>query len=270
MSRFIQAHAHSITANPAQVVAVIQGALDNISLLATHDNGQGIEKGGVALQPGLGHSTMENAGQTVHPFSDVRQSLWPVINGESRSHIGQQGLGGADVGGGLFPANMLLPGLHGHPQGGRAPAVFGDTDNPAGDGALQFVGNGKKGGVRATKAHRYAKTLAVAQDNIGAKLTRRLQQRQGQQVGGYRNHGVLFASFANQAGKVGDIAIGARVLQLYAKDIVITQLCCRVTNNNRDAQPVSAGLDHVDGLWVHIVSHKVGFTSRLAAPGASQ
>ena len=165
---------------------------------------------------------------------------------------------------------MLLPGLHGHTQGSRVPAVFGNTDNPAGDGALQFVGNGEKGGMRTTKAHGYAKTLAVPQDYIGTELTGGFQQRQSQQVGGYRNHGVLFTSFGNKAGKVSDIAVGTGVLQLYAKYIVITQLCSRVTNNNRDTQPVSTGLDNVDGLWVHIVSNKVGFASRLAAPGTSQ
>ena len=46
-------------------------------------------------------------------------------------HAGQQGLGGADVGGGPFALDMLFAGLQGHAEGGFSLPVDRNADDPA-------------------------------------------------------------------------------------------------------------------------------------------
>ena len=67
---------------------------------------------------------------------------------------------------------MLLAGLHGHAQRLVAAPIYGDANDAAGGRAFVFIAGSKKGRVRTTKAHRYAKTLGVAHHNVSAQCAR--------------------------------------------------------------------------------------------------
>ncbi len=76
-------------------------------------------------------------------------------------HDGQQHLGGADVGGGLLAADVLLAGLQG--RGGRAGCAVGvDCETPTsrpGSWRCEASPHGHVAGVRAAEAHRHAEAL---------------------------------------------------------------------------------------------------------------
>ena len=79
--------------------------------------------------------------------------------GVERGKIGEQHLRGADVGIGLFAADVLFAGLQRHAQGGVAVRVARAANDAPGQGADVFLAGGEKGGVRAAKTHRDAETL---------------------------------------------------------------------------------------------------------------
>ncbi|MOA62493.1 hypothetical protein D3C78_1879300 [compost metagenome] len=65
----------------------------------------------------------QDEGQPVHTLSDTLQAFRAMVNRVEASNVGQQHLGRADVGVGLFAADMLLAGLQGHAQGGIATGI---------------------------------------------------------------------------------------------------------------------------------------------------
>jgi len=125
---------------------------------------------------------MQNSGEAVGAFGDTSNSVGSMVDREHGSHDSEQHLRGADVAGGLLPANVLLAGLQGHTQCAIAEAVNGYANNPAGYAALKFLIGGEKRSVRTTKPHWHAKALRTADDDIGTKFSRRCQHRQGQQI----------------------------------------------------------------------------------------
>ena len=76
--------------------------------------------GTAGFQAELRQSFGQDRCQAMNAAGDVRQAFRPVINGVHGGHAGQQGLGGADVAGGLFAADVLLARLQGQAQGGAA------------------------------------------------------------------------------------------------------------------------------------------------------
>ena len=61
----------------------------------------------------------------------------PSGRGRPREHHREQHLGGADVAGGLLRPDVLLTGLQGQTVGRRAVGVDGDSDQSAGQVALE-------------------------------------------------------------------------------------------------------------------------------------
>ena len=87
-------------------------------------HGQGVEEVPVLqgqagrLQPGG-----QVGGLLVDPRGDGGQPLGAVVDAVHGGDDRQEGLGGADVRGGLLTADVLLAGLEGQAQGGGAVAV---------------------------------------------------------------------------------------------------------------------------------------------------
>src|SRR5439155_3433349 len=94
----------------------------------------------------------ENRGKPMDAARDVLQTLWSVIDRVSGSHVCQEGLRGADVAGGFFPANVLFPRAEREPQGGAANRVLRDTDKPAGHLTFKGLARGEVSGVRSPVA----------------------------------------------------------------------------------------------------------------------
>jgi hypothetical protein len=93
----------------------------------------------------------QHRGQAVDARGDAAQAFGAVIDGVHAGHVGQQHLGGADVGVGLLAADVLLAGLQRHAQGGLAAGVLGDADDAARHGAHVGFAGGEEGGVGPPK-----------------------------------------------------------------------------------------------------------------------
>ena len=122
---------------------------------------------GVAVETELLEARCEYGGRAIDAKCDSAKPLRTMINGVKHRHNGQQRLRGTNIGRGLFTADMLLAGLHGHAQRGFSAAVYRHTNDAARYGALMLVFGCKEGCVGTSKAHGYAKALSAANDNIG-------------------------------------------------------------------------------------------------------
>ncbi len=154
----------------------------------------------------------------VHAPGDGGQARGAVVHGVHRGHHGQEHLRGADVGGGLLAADVLLTGLQREPVGPRAVGVDAHADQPTRHGALEAGAHAHEAGVRATEPHRHAEALAVAHGDVGAPLPRRRGQGQGEQVGGGRDQGARLVGGRGEGGPVAQLAVGAGVLHQDTED----------------------------------------------------
>ncbi len=135
-------------------------------------------------KPSLRQSRRQHRGAAVHRARDVRQPLGAVIDRVHRGDHRQQHLRGADVGGRLFAADVLLAGLQRQPIGRRAARIDRQADDAAGQRALQRIAHRHVGRMRAAIAHRHAEALRRTDRDIGAEFAGRGEQRQRQQIGG--------------------------------------------------------------------------------------
>ena len=188
----------------------------------------------------------------MHAGGDRGQALGAVVDGVGAGHDGQQHLGGADVAGRLLAADVLLAGLQRQPVGDVAVGVDRDADQAAGQLAGQALAHRQVAGVRAAVAHRDAEALGGAAGDVGAPLPRRLEQRQGQQVGGDDDGGAGLVRGRGQRPVVADGAAGARVGQQDAEGAGLGQVGRpaggEVGDVQADAQRLGAGLQDGEGL----------------------
>ena len=149
----------------------------------------------------------------MHGARDVGQSLRPVIDRIHRGDHRQQHLRGADVGGRLFAADVLLAGLQRQPIGRLAARIHRQPDEPAGQRALQRIAHRHIGRMRPAIAHRHAETLRRTDRDVGAEFARRGQQRQRQQIGGDNGERALGVQRRDRRTQVANRAGSARILQ---------------------------------------------------------
>ena len=107
-----------------------------------------------------------------------------VVDGVHAGHHRQQHLRGADVGGGLLAADVLLARLQRQAVGGLAlrHRPTRRSGGPASSACRRPAGH--EGGVRAAETERHAEALRVADDDVRAPFAGRGDQRQREQVGG--------------------------------------------------------------------------------------
>ncbi len=181
----VERDAHAVARGAAQVHAGARARGSSGVGARAGVDAQRVEGGfGRDLGAELFQACGEHRGIARHAARDALQALGPVVDGVHAGHHGRQHLRGADVGGGLLAADVLLARLQRQAVGRCAVRVDADADQPAGHRALELVAAGQVGGVRAAVAHRHAEALRRADGDVGAHLARRHEQRQRQQVGG--------------------------------------------------------------------------------------
>src|SRR2546423_1634175 len=62
--------------------------------------------------------------------------------------------------------------------------MSGSASDATGHGALELFAWGKKGGVRTAITERDTETLGAADGNVRAKFSRRMEERQREEIGG--------------------------------------------------------------------------------------
>ncbi|ENO95722.1 putative metal-dependent RNase [Thauera phenylacetica B4P] len=200
----------------------------------------------------------QGRGQAMDPARDRRQPGRAVVAGVHAGHDGEQGLRGADVGGGLLAADVLLAGLHRQAVGLLAVAVDRHADHAAGHHALVLVAGGEVRGVRAAEAHRDAEALGRADGDVGAELARGLEQGEREQVGGDHHQRLPVVRGGDDGGVVGHLAGARRVLQQHAEDLVRGEFGRGVADDDLEAERLGAGAHHLDGLRVAVARDEEG------------
>ena len=190
----------------------------------------------------------DGPGVAVDGLGDRLQPVRAVVDGVERGHDGQQRLRGADVGGGLLAADVLLAGLQRQAVGGDAGVVLGDAHEAAGHGALEALLDGHVGGVRAAEEQRHAEALGGADGDVRALLARGRDQGQGEEVGGDGDEGAAFLGLGDHGGVVEHAAGDAGLLQDDAVDDALGQALGEVRDLDLEAEGLGAALDDRDGL----------------------
>ncbi|MNH32530.1 hypothetical protein D3C79_929820 [compost metagenome] len=123
-ARFVQAHTQMAAAQNAQVDARRLRTFDDGRLGTADIQGKGVEEMLVKAFDALGLKARgEHDGQPVHALCNALQAFRAVVHRIEAGDVGQQYLGGADVGVGFFAADVLLAGLQGHSQCGIATGI---------------------------------------------------------------------------------------------------------------------------------------------------
>src|SRR4029079_19729846 len=100
--------------------------------------------------------------QLLNAICDRFESVRTVIDVVHAGHNGEENLGGADVGGGFFAADVLFAGLDGEAVGRVAVGVAGESDDAAREFAGEFIFAGHEGSMRSAVAHGDAEALGAA------------------------------------------------------------------------------------------------------------
>ena len=203
----------------------------------------------------------QNTGEAMNAVGDALQTFRAVVDGVEHAHQCQQYLRSTDVGVGLFAADVLLAGLHGHTQCRLAFGIDGDTDNTTRRRALVLVTEGEESGVRATEAQRYTKALISTHHYVGPHGGGALHQYQAHDIGGNGDQCVFAVGDFNQVSQVADFTAGAGVLQQRTKVVGITHYFFGLTYQHFKAEVFGAGLNYRQSLRVSGFVHKevVGF-----------
>ena len=203
-----------VVVEAAQVDPALEGGGHHLVGAAGHAHGQGVEERVVHdLDAGRSQGGGEPSRLAVHALGDVPQPLGAVVHGVHRRDDGEEHLRGADVGGGLLPADVLLAGLQRQAVGGASGGVDRHADEPAGHRAAEVVARGEEPGVGTAVAERHAEALRRADAHVGALLAGRGEERARQQVGGDGDQPAGLVHGGDGGGEVAHHTGGARVLQ---------------------------------------------------------
>ena len=201
----------------------------------------------------------QRGGQAMHALGDALQALRAVVDGVHRRHHAQQHLRGTDVRGGLLAADVLFARLQSEAVGRIALRIDRHADQSAGHRALERVAHGHVAGVRAAETERHAKTLRVADHDVGTPFARRGQQRECQQIGGGHDqtaggvHGIGQGLVRRQIAQ--QRTVGARVLQQHAKGVVLGSIRSGA-GHHLHADRFGARAHDFQRLRQHVVGHE--------------
>ncbi len=128
------------------------------------------------LRPGIHERLAKECrlGQVL--LGQLTEALLTIDGHKDGDHHGNQCLIGADVGGRLFAADVLLAGAERQHEAALAVDVLGLADQAAGHLAQELLLAGDDAAIRSAKTNRHAKALGFQRDNIG--LSRRLDDAQ--------------------------------------------------------------------------------------------
>lgn len=215
---------------------------------------------------------LDSTGVTEVADGHFAELLRAVIDGVHGRHVGEEGLGRADVAGGLFTTNVLLAGLKSKTKSTSASAVLGDTDNTAGKTALAGFLSGHESGVGTTKAERNTPALGVTKRNISAPFTGRSEEGQGRDIGSARKQSSLSVSEVSQILEVTNATVGIGVLD-HDTDEVVTESLDLILGVGRrevhdldfDVEALSTAMHDADGGVVKHVGDDIRLVGSLGA-----
>ena len=218
----VQGDTHSLAVDRAEVNVPLLGLSVHMVRGDTLElDGEGVKVLRVLdLVAGTLDASGKDGSEAVHTLGNGGEALGTVVESVHGGHVGEKGLGSADVAGGLLPANVLLPGLESQAEGLVTLGVAGDTDKTAGHLPLQGILDTKEGGVRATVAKGNSKPLAVAKGNVRTKLAGGLELGEGKKVGGDAQEGAVLVGLLRDGGQVVDLTVGIRILNEHSEDIL--------------------------------------------------
>ncbi len=150
--------------------------------------------------------------QDTDPRGNIFKSLRTMINCIHGSHIGQQGLGRADIGSRFFSFDMLFPGLKGHSQCPVTLGIHTHTDDSSGNGSFKIISGCKKSGMRTAKSNRYTKTLRRSDGTSAPSSPGGVKQGECKQIGGhyYKSTGCL--NLSDKGAVIRNISLSIRIL----------------------------------------------------------
>ena len=223
---------------------------------------QRVEEALADMRAGLAQRAGEDRGEAMHAAGDADEAVGAVVDGVHRRHHRQQHLRGADIGGGLLAADVLLAGLQREAIGGLAFGVDRDADQAAGHRALVGVAAGHERGMRAAEAERHAEALRVADDDVRAPFAGRGDQGQREQVGGDGDEAAAGVHGVGQRLVVMDRAERVRVLQQHAVAVDAGGVLV-VADVQFDVEAVGAGAQHLERLRMHAAGDEEHVRLRL-------
>ena len=109
--------------------------------------------------------------------------------------------------------------------------------------------------MRPAAAHGDAKTLGVAQHDVGVKFTRGHEQCERQQIRRDDERSLLFVRCLRERCQVMDVPEGGWVLRQHGKIIVVFHELRRKAHQHIQTQGFGAGANDFNGLRVHVTGH---------------
>ena len=181
---------------------------------------QGIEVGDVGLlESRCDEGVLERPRHAVNALADRAQPVRAVKHRIHRRDVREQRLRGADVGRRLLAADVLFARGQRHAIGAAAAGVDGYADDAPRRLADEGLARREERGVRPAVAERYAEALRVADDGVGAHLSRRRQQRQRHQVAGDGDEQSRGVRLLDDRREVAYFAVIVRILQQQAEGL---------------------------------------------------
>ncbi|KZX20287.1 hypothetical protein ACH61_02610 [Rathayibacter tanaceti] len=152
---------HRVGVDEPHVEPCVARAGDRRLRTTGDDEGHGVEEVGVTQGvAAVEQEARQKRGTSVHALGDRGESVGAVVDRVHRRHHGQQHLRGADVGGRLLAADVLLAGLQRQAVGRVARRVLAHADQAAG-GAGARVPCAPRGSRRAVRRSPSARRSAA-------------------------------------------------------------------------------------------------------------
>ena len=203
------------------------------------------------------HAVCEHRGKSVNFPGNSFETIIPMVYGIKTGDHGQQHLRRANVGRGLFPTDMLLPCLKGHPVGRPALRIFGDPNDTARYFPLIHLFGCKKCRMRPPGSHRHTKSLRGTDCNIGTKLAGRLQHSKRHQVSGHHNKNIILGGGFDHRLIVANKSVCRRILQQDAKERWISKVqLLHGAEHQLNSQRIHTSFQYCFCLRMHIIAHK--------------
>ena len=194
---------------------------------------------------------------------DRGEAVGAVPGGVQPGHHRQQHLGGADVGGGLLPADVLFPGLQRESQRPPALGVDRHPDQTAREGTLHRLADGHEPRVRAAVAQGHPEALRRSDHDVGAPRTGGLEEGERQEIRGDAHHGSCVAGGGDDVAVVHHGPRGTGVGEEQAEALVAGEVDRRVAHHHLDPEGLGAGGHHLLHLGVAVVVHEEGLAPHL-------
>ena len=143
---------------------------------------------------------------------------------------------------------MLLTGLQGESVRRPSIGIDGDTDEAPRKMPLKAFGDADKPSVRTAVEHRDAEALRRTDDHIGPQSAGRLEQGQGEQVGGDHDPSIALMGLIDDRARISDRTRCSGILQQDATNRPVGQPVSKIGDHHIDIHGCCSGADYLDRL----------------------